>query len=769
MDFNFQFDYDTPTELIFNFGAEIVIIDFTETPYTPSISEEICFDFGGVIAEPEITGNAIFTFPMVGVTDVSFIAPTQRWLIGEVCIEHLEPENISTLNHLPTQDLQTISSTSYIEIDKLVKLSNENCFVTEQPVKLQSDWCLPIKTTEIILVENCHGIDEVIYIVNDWCLPFKNVTLVTHKNLAEYTVTEFIKPIICLEFEYTGEVLHEDIFKYYPENHDLYSPNADFDLNHSSIGIDTPQATGYKPPSEPCFDLVEPTWSQPFNFLEGNDLIEFLIYPDFIPEYIPLHNFLTPYTSIEVIGIPQHNKGVLSSEICAQVNQGVTIRHEFCLTFEQACQPVPGTSVFIEPPRDPHIDPPNVTPYTIPTAENYFMSHSISVTLSDLSTVIHMTNISIDSNLDQHSLNFRAKLLDHSQKDLIIGTPALPVVIVVTVNGEVYHVVCTDYSMSEEFGVTTINVSGKGHSILLDTPYSQIKSVTQGSLLTVQQLADSVLPIGSGWSIIWETTTWLVPASTFSYTNKSPIQALFDIAKSIGAVVIPHHSNKTLTIKPRYPVLPWNFAVATPNITIPRSVIPTVNSQSIVDSEINGVYVHGLASGGKLGFAKLSGTAGDVLAPTTTSSLMTDSIGLRALSERILAGHYTQPLVDSIVLGMDGSALPLIHLGQLADIGGVRGIVNSVSLSATFSKVRQSIKIGETTSNDFTQFQTLLPKDPLLVGTIGSSSNGTSLITLLDGGIVRVLGVGNIGESYYIQSGRLQASAPNLPLTNIVI
>lgn len=768
MDFNFQFNYEQLPELIFNFGSEIVIIDFINTPYDTPISDEICFDFGGVIAEPEIVGVATFTFSLTGETNVSFIVPSTKWLIGEVCTTQSQPEKLSSSTKVTQSVLTNDITQNYIPVESTTPLANEICFELGTLLINRNEWCFGLEQTIPENIVNCLPI-EIVYLQRPkWCWEHEQATILTVKNLTEYTPTVFERTPFCFKMEFAGGVLHEDKFNYYPENHDLYSPSANFDLNHSSNPVVFSQNTGYVSENEPCFDFTEMVWSQPFDFTEGNDAIDFFVHPDFVPEYTPVRDFITPYNSTLIVGIPQHNLGVLSSETCFSFSRGGTLRPKFCLDFEQATQPLPGTSVFVDPPLDPFVDPPNVVPYTIPTAENYFMSHSISVTLENL-TVIDMTDISITENLDQHSLSFSAQLLDKSKKDLIIGTPNAPIIILVTVNSELYKIVCNNYTMTEDFGVTTVNVSGRGHSILLDNPYVPVKSATQSSLLTIQQLVDSLIPIGSGWTVIWEATVWNIPSGTFSYTNKSPIEAMLEICNDIGAVLIPHHSDKTITIKPRYPVLPWNFALATANITIPLSVVPSITRHSIVDSDINGVYVHGVADGGKLAFVRLTGTAGDVLAPTVTSSLMTDAIGLRALSERILAAHSTQPEVDSFSLGMDGNALPLIRLGQLADIGGIRGIVNSVSLSATFSKVRQSINIGEKTSNDYTFFKTLLPKDPLLVATIGSVNSGTSLVTFLDGGIARVLGTGNIAESYYVQSGRLQASAPNLPLTNIIV
>jgi hypothetical protein len=56
-----------------------------------------------------------------------------------------------------------------------------------------------------------------------------------------------------------------------------------------------------------------------------------------------------------------------------------------------------------------------------------------------------------------------------------------------------------------------------------------------------------------------------------------------------------------------------------------------------------------------------------------------------------------------------------------------------------------------------------------LVGTVASVSGETSLMTLIDGGVVRVRGVGAVGEKWYLRNGALDSKAPALTLSEIVI
>lgn len=67
--------------------------------------------------------------------------------------------------------------------------------------------------------------------------------------------------------------------------------------------------------------------------------------------------------------------------------------------------------------------------------------------------------------------------------------------------------------------------------------------------------------------------------------------------------------------------------------------------------------------------------------------------------------------------------------------------------------------------NLYRQFQTLLPLEPLLLGTVEAhQDDGTSTITLLGGGTLKVSGVSvAIGAKAFIQGGRIVGPAPDLP------
>lgn len=441
-----------------------------------------------------------------------------------------------------------------------------------------------------------------------------------------------------------------------------------------------------------------------------------------------------------------------------------------CSTVQDARRPPPGTSVLVDPPRPPPvIDPEHIT-HTIPTQTAYIMQHTLSVTLLDL-TPIPMQSVSLSLDADSYAWQFKGVLLDKAALALVQQVGGEPVQLIITINGYTWKVLVERIEHSRQFADRSITLSGRGLSALLGQPYEQPASATQGSVLTVQQIAELHLPLG--WTIDWQTVVWNIPAGAYSFTNQTPIQALGNMAGDIGAMLVPSRNSQLLTMLPRYPVLPWDFFDVPADIVIPESALVALTQRPVVPYQANGVYVHGGEVGGVLGWCRLNSTAGDRLAPTVSNALMTDVIGARAVGERILSGQYTQPGIQSATLPMDGDVLPLIDVGQLAQItldgSPVRGIVNSVSIEASLASVRQTIQIGEETPNTWAIFKELLPRDPLLVATLAETDGATALMTLLDNGVVRVRGTGTVGNQYYIRSGKIDGDAPLMTQSEIVI
>ncbi len=75
-------------------------------------------------------------------------------------------------------------------------------------------------------------------------------------------------------------------------------------------------------------------------------------------------------------------------------------------------------------------------------------------------------------------------------------------------------------------------------------------------------------------------------------------------------------------------------------------------------------------------------------------------------------------------------------------------------------------------SNPWDVFQSLLPKQPLLIGEALTTYQDGTVALAVPNGQVRVLSGGisvNTGTKYYFRNGRLEGEAPNNPVIEVTI
>lgn len=409
----------------------------------------------------------------------------------------------------------------------------------------------------------------------------------------------------------------------------------------------------------------------------------------------------------------------------------------------------------------------------IPARRAYIVRHDIEIVRLPERVAVHASRLQLSLDADSWAWAFSATLLGADALDAVqpdeTGAPA---VLEVTINGHSWQLLAEDWREERQFGRRGITVTGRGLLALLDAPYVLPSSGTTDSALLLSQLLSAHLPSGEGWALAIASGSpdWLVPAGAWSWAGVSHIQAIHAAARELGYIVTPAKAGRTVQIAPRYPVLPWAFAAAEPDLIVPDAAIIAVQRQQALASGANAVFVHGGEVGGVMARVRRTASAGDRLASTVSSPLVTDIEGARLLGSRVLAASHQQPEVRQIRMPM-GGAFALGEIGQLlqVELGGVthRGIINSVGIElATRDRavtVHQTLQIGEETANPWRQFNQLLPSEPLLLGEIDSShSDGTATVVLLGGGVVRVRGSGSTGDAVYVQSGAITGPAPEL-------
>lgn len=649
-----------------------------------------------------------------------------------------------------TDASKLLSDAIYFSFESAYYLDSNIYSTTDKADWITVELLFNIDNGEFLSNPICSANGDAIYIDSVTCFQTEGGTFMDQQLCSYNDQSIFITVLLCAE--------QEQMTKVYPDKYEIIYEDTfkQEDFLHS-IMLEPFAPYNYSPSGNFNFDSIN---------------------------YVPELNFNFNFGRKSALQI-RHTFGVLTTAVNSSLTYGDFTDIKNCIVVEAAEYPALGKTPWVDLPRPP-IDPiaPGGITIEVPIKETYRMQNIITVTLDDLTTEIDLDKISLSIDADSNAWSFSATLLDLNQVGLVKQLPdGTAKKLIITINSYVWHVLVEKIAINRVYGDQSIKVSGRGLTGLLSKPYVQQSSVNQGTDLAIDQLVDLMLPVDWNalgdlyWLLgddpIGSPVTWIVDGGAFSYVNKTPIEAISDLAKDIGVMLVPSRDSNEIYFKSRYPVLPWIFDTKAVDIAIPDSAILELTEEPVSSFQANGVYVHGSEIGGELGFIRLNGTAGDRLAPTVSNAVMTDVIGLRALGERILAGQYEQPKIKSIKTFMDGTIIPLIEIGDFVGftVDGVefKGIANASVITATHGEVYQSVSTGEVTPNVWVSFTEILPKDPMLVGTLSSTDLVTSLITLIDGGVVRVRGTGNVGAKYYIRSGEIVSEAPNLPYSEIVL
>jgi len=270
-----------------------------------------------------------------------------------------------------------------------------------------------------------------------------------------------------------------------------------------------------------------------------------------------------------------------------------------------------------------------------------------------------------------------------------------PVELSVWVNGTEFRVFAEQISRERTFGNTQIRVSGRGIHAQLDQPYAPIKTFNQSSSRTHQQLLGDVLTDNSvslGWTIEYGLEDWNVPAGVFNHQG-TYISALAALTKAAGAYLVPHPSNKSFAVKPRYPIAPWDWGAITSDIVLPANVVSRESIRWLEKPNYNRVFVSGQQQG-ILGQITKAGTASDLTAPMLTDALITDVIAARQLGMSILAdtGKQREIQIKLPVLSTTGIIQPGLFVRYQEPDGTQQlGLVRSTNIEIGLPDVYQTL------------------------------------------------------------------------------
>lgn len=332
----------------------------------------------------------------------------------------------------------------------------------------------------------------------------------------------------------------------------------------------------------------------------------------------------------------------------------------------------------------------------IPIRSTYIVINNVTLVRLPDNTALQAYSLSLKWDIDSWSVGWSASL-PAAALDAVMPTGiGEPVELLATINETPVRLLAESIARDRRFGDARLNVGGRGRVAWLAAPYAPTVARAASSAMTSQQIAadaitDNGVPIG--WGLNWQIPDWLVPAGVWSHQG-SRIDAVRRIAEAAGGYVLGHRTDQTLHVRPRYPLLPWEWSAATPDLIIPAAVAST---EAIAWSEspaYNRVFVAGQEQG-RTGQITRAGTAGDILAPMVTDPLITHADAARARGASILAAGGRQATVTLRLPVLPETGI--LDLGQLIEYqdGSTarRGLVRAVAVDVGRPTVWQTVEI----------------------------------------------------------------------------
>ncbi|KGH07168.1 hypothetical protein [Comamonas thiooxydans] len=333
--------------------------------------------------------------------------------------------------------------------------------------------------------------------------------------------------------------------------------------------------------------------------------------------------------------------------------------------------------------------------FVIPLLPVYMQIHHLTAHLLPSLEPVVLTDVSIAAGDDSYCWSLSANGPEHLL-DQLAPVGGLPQRLQVGIDGMQFVFAVTSTARSRSFDRRRVAVQGISVTAMLGYPYMPKQAWLSSSTATAQQLAVSALEF-SGVGLDWQISDWQVPAGAWSFQG-TPLQAVLRMADSVNAVVRSHRTAEQLIIAPRYPVLPWEWGAAVPDVQMPAAVIVTDELRPDPRAEYNAIYVAGGSVGGVLGHVVRSLSARDKLAPQIQDDLITHADAARMRGSWALAasGNKLQHSISMPVF-TGGTNPGILNPGQLLEVadtdGTWRGLVRGVSVSASMPRVRQQVTV----------------------------------------------------------------------------
>lgn len=355
------------------------------------------------------------------------------------------------------------------------------------------------------------------------------------------------------------------------------------------------------------------------------------------------------------------------------------------------CRIILGPGYEPQPPCE--TEPPHET-IIIPVREVYTVINTLTLTELD-GTPVPAEDFSASIDADSWTWSWSTRI-PASALAQVRPDSTTRVELIATINGEPLRVLVENIQRERRFGESWLRVSGRGRAAFLADPLAPVTQYTNDTAMTAQQaLAEALMLNGVpiGWTLDWQIEDWQIPAGIWSHSG-TWMDAAKRIAEAGGAYVQSHDTDQILRILPRYPVAPWNWSSATPDIQLPEDVVEVEGIEWEEKTDYNAVWVHG-GDQGRANRIIIGSTGGTNPAPTIVDELATDPVMTRQRGLALLGDTGKQATISLRlpVLPETGLIRPGVMVEYLEQGNTRRGLVRSLNISHSRPELWQTIGV----------------------------------------------------------------------------
>lgn len=274
--------------------------------------------------------------------------------------------------------------------------------------------------------------------------------------------------------------------------------------------------------------------------------------------------------------------------------------------------------------------------------EVYYMLNYVLVEEVVTGTPIEVLHVNAKIDRNSWLWSFNITVADKCYLDLLKTVDGVMGHVKINMNGYIWYCTVEGWSENRSFGTQAWTITGRSPAMMFGSPISQksngvIAIDKQGQTIFEEIVEAKQLP--QYWPAqfnLWTSDfldytvtgkvvtgfrpyqNWLIPENTVSYSEKTEIEILKDLAASIGAYIQADPENNVLKVKPLYAHQPWNWTVG--NIDI---IWKTMNESELIEvartNELKPYYQAVHVIGESIG-ASNDGTSADV----TNTAIFTD-------------------------------------------------------------------------------------------------------------------------------------------------